>query len=778
VRWLLRVDTEDPERRRRGQILAFLCVPFFLIGVGFFVVDVIGWLDPPSEHAAYNMATDLSFAAVSALAWWLNRRGRVGGAAVLQLVAVSLGLVLFFLFTSPHRIEILFVVPVLMAAFVIAPWAAFLFAAASGVSFALLNVIHDGEPRLSLQVVLSLFGVAIVAFLVAAVLDWAVGALNRTSVALEADIAARREAEEARRQVEAALSLSRQQSQTLFEKSSLGVFLFDREHAVSQCNERLAAQLRRPAVELVGADMASAGGGSWAPAMQRALAGAVGSYEGPWVTDGGETLWVSFTASPLLGADDDVVGGIGVVTDLTDRKQAEDLVDKLAYRDALTGLPNRTLFGDRLSQAIAAAQRGSRTLVVGVLDLDRFKTVNDTLGHERGDELLIGVSERISGLLRDSDSVARSSADEFLLLFPDVQASRDVLAIANRILTSIHQPCHLGRKRVYTSASIGLAVYPEDGVDPSALLENAHTAMRRAKEHGGAELRFYDPALSTMAEERLQLEAELHAAIDEGQFVVHYQPQFELRGGAVTGVEALVRWLHPRLGLVSPGEFIPLAEETGLIVPLGRLVLQASTRQAAEWQDYSAGGLRLAVNVSARQFLDPSLTADVETALAESGLDPAMLDIEVTETATLRHEREADAILARLRAVGVGVTLDDFGTGYSSLSHLRSLPISRVKIDRSFVSEIGQSESSAAIVRTVIDLGRALGIGVVAEGVETPEQLEYLRRRRCREVQGFLLSRPLAAAACEQFLRDARETHFAPRALAVSDSSGEQVVGC
>ena len=753
-RGLLRVDTDEPDLRRRGQILAFLCLPFFLIGVGFFVVDLVGWLIPPSEHAGYNMVTDLAFASLTALAWGLNRRGRVRFAAVLQLTAVSVGLVLFFLYTSPHRIEILFVCPVLVSAFVLAPWASFVFAAVSGASFALLNALHGGESRLSLQVLLALLGMAIIACLVAAMLEWVVRALRRTTDALAADVAAREEAEEARRQVEAALSLSRQQSETLFEKSPLGVFLFDRERIVTECNPRLAAQLRSPAHGIVGADLATVSEGRWAPAMQRALAGVVGSYEGPWAGSSGEALWVSLTASPLRGSEDEVVGGIGVVTDLTDRKQAEELVEKLAYRDALTGLPNRTLFGDRLGQAIAAAQRREPGLIVGVLDLDRFKTVNDTLGHTRGDELLLGVGRRIAGLMRDSDSVARSAADEFLLLFTDISAPRDVAAMATRILAAINQPWRLGDSRVLVSASIGLAMYPVDGVDSSSLLENAHTAMRRAKAEGGGGLRFYDAALSSMTEERLQLEAELHVAIEERWLSVEYQPQFDLRRNRIVGVEALARWEHPRLGQVSPRDFIPLAEETGLIVPLGRQVLTTATRQAAEWQHLCPGGLRVAVNVSARQFLDPSLTDQVEAALTASGLDAALLDIEVTETATLQHAREADHILARLRSVGVAVTLDDFGTGYSSLSQLRELPISRLKIDRSFVSEIECNESSAAIVRAVIDLARAVGVGVVAEGVETPEQLDYLRRLHCREAQGFLLARPMSAERCERLLRE------------------------
>ncbi|HQF52483.1 MAG TPA: EAL domain-containing protein [Thermoleophilia bacterium] len=749
---LLRVDHEDPGRRRQGQIVAFLCLPLALIGVGFFVVDLIGWLIPPSEHPLYHMTTDLLFAVFMGLAWFLNRRGRVHTAAVLMLTATSLGLILFFFFTAPHRIAIIFVAPVLVSAFVLPAWTAFAFAGVSSLSFATLVAIHGEEPRLSLQVGLSLFGLAIIAALVATVLDWAMRALHRTTLALQEDIAKRREAEEARRQVEAALELTRQRSETLFEKSPLGVFLFDREFRLTECNGRLARQLQASVEELVGTDLAAQGEGDWRSTMQRALDGAVGSFEGPWSTSGGDELWVSLTASPLRGPDGVVVGGIGVMTDLTDRKQAELLVDRLAYRDGLTDLPNRSLFNDRLGQAIAAAQRRDRGLIVGVLDLDRFKAVNDTLGHESGDELLIAVGECLSGLMRDSDSVARSAADEFLLLFPDVEP-RAAAAMASRILTAIRQPWRLGDDRVFASASIGMALYPDDGTDPSTLLENAHTAMRRSKERGGGGFSFYDAALGSMAQERMRLEAELHTAIEEGQLCVYYQPQFDVRRRVIVGVEALVRWRHPRLGLVLPGEFIPLAEETGLIVPLGRQVLTAATAQAAEWHRSGSRGLRVAVNVSARQFLDPSLTTDVEMALEASGLDPAQLEIEVTETATLKHAREAEAVLARLESMGVCVALDDFGTGYSSLGQVLALPIDRLKIDRSFISEVESSERSAAVVRAVIDLGRALQLGVVAEGVETPGQFEFLRRHRCPEAQGFLLASPLSADECERLLK-------------------------
>ncbi|MBE0527589.1 MAG: diguanylate cyclase, partial [Thermoleophilia bacterium] len=553
IDWLLRVDTDDPVRRRRGQILAFLCVPLFFIGAGFLVVDLLGWLVPPSEHAAYNMATDVCFALLTFVAWSLNRRGSVPAAAVLLLTGASVGFIFFFHYTSPHRVEILFVAPVLIAPFVLAPWAAFVWAGISSASFAVLNALHQGEPRLSLQVGLSLFGVAIVSCLVAAVLERVLAELWRTSRDLEADIAARREAEEARRQVEAALVLARQQSEMLFETSSLGVFLFDRDLRATESNERMASLLHWERERIGGWDLAGVAEGSWAPAMKRALTGAIGSYEGSCQTARGDTLWVSMTASPLRGAEQEIVGGIGVVTDLTDRKQAEDLVDKLAYRDALTGLPNRSLFGDRLRQGIAAAQRRERGLVMGVLDIDRFKNVNDTLGHECGDELLVGAAERISGLMRESDSVARSGSDEFLLLFADVVTPRDVAALANRILAALREPWYLAGKRVYASATMGLAVYPDDGVDASALLENAHTAMRRAKKQGGGGFSFFSEELRLELEHRKQLENDLRTAIADKSFQVYFQPQVSLSDGTIAGIEALVRWDHPTRGMVAPG---------------------------------------------------------------------------------------------------------------------------------------------------------------------------------------------------------------------------------
>ena len=754
AREIVRVDTADPDKRRRGQILAFLNAVLFVIGAFFLLIDTVGWLGSPAGHAAFNVATDVAFCALMGALWLLNRRGHVTLTAILHLTIVSAGLVGLFFYTAPQSIEIVFVEPVFVAAFVLRPWAAFVWAAVSSASFAALNAAHLGDPRLNLQMALALFGMAIVACLVASFLDWTVVALERTASDLETDMAARRRAETEREQVRAALGSSERRSRTLFDTSSEGIFLFDRDLVVTDCNARFATQAHRSKESIVSLETRdSAADWSLAAAMRETLAGRVGHYEGPWrATKAGAELWVSFTASPQRAAGGEVAGGIGVVADLTGRKQAEDLVERLAYFDEVTGLPNRTLFGDRLRQAVASAERGELGLVVGVLDLDRFRTVNDTLGNAAGDGLLAGAANRIAGLLRESDSLARSAANEFLLLLPQVASVGDAVAAGDRILESLRQPWEVGDSRIYISASIGFAVYPIDGLDGPALLENAHTAMRRAKAKGGDTQQFFDRALGEVAAERLQRESELHTALEKQQFVVHYQPQVDIRDGTILGVEALVRWRHPTLGLLPPREFIAVAEETGLIVALGEWVLRTACAQAAEWQGLSRFPLRVAVNFSARQLREPNLVETMAQVLTATGLAPELLDVEITETATLGDAEGTTRVLQQLRDMGVAVSLDDFGTGYSSLSHLPRLPITRLKIDCSFVQAVPHDASSAAVVCAVIDLANALGLGVVAEGVETEEQLEFLRGRRCHEVQGYLLSRPLPARECRRLL--------------------------
>ena len=751
ARGIVSLTTSDPDERRRGQILAFLSIPLFLIGLGFLAADTTGWFAGQQTHAAFNVLTDLLFCLAVAAIWLVNRRGHVTAAAVMHLAAVSVCLVPFFYYTPAVRIEVLFVEPVFVAAFVLSPWTTFVMAAVSSASFAALNALGGGDPSLDLQIALGLFGLAIIAYLVASCLVWAVAALRETAHDLEQDIVARRRAEEARSQVEAALHASEQRNHTLIEESPAGVFLFDGGFAITECNAHFAQQAGVAKSSLIGSDCRRAFDQQTLPAMQRALAGEVATYEGPYTSAAGREMWISFTASPLLGADGRVVGGIGVTADLSDRKQADELVERLAYRDAVTGLPNRSLFRDRLAQAVARAERHGHRVIVGVLDIDRFKDVNDSLGHEWGDMLLVGVGGRIDAVMRDSDTVARSGSDEFLILFSEIKDAAEAASAADRVLVSLRLPWKLGPSKIYASASIGLAVYPDDGVEPQVLIENAHTAMRRAKERGGNAQQFYDRQLGTMAAARLSLESELHSAIDARQLVVHYQPQIDVREGVVLGVEALVRWQHPTRGLLPPLEFITLAEETGLIVPLGEQVLRTACAQALEWQAVCGRPLRVAVNVSARQLREPGLVDDIARVLSETNLEPRLLEIELTETSTLGDPGTCDEVLRHLREMGISVSLDDFGTGYSSLSQLRRLPIDRLKIDRQFVAGLPTDRGSAAVVCAVIDLGKALGLAVVAEGVETAEQLAFLRARDCHEVQGSCSAAPCRVKRAASF---------------------------
>jgi diguanylate cyclase (GGDEF)-like protein/PAS domain S-box-containing protein len=749
---IVTVAAPDPDAQRRGQILAFLSIPLFLIGLGFLVSDSVGWLAGPQDHAAFNVVTDLLFCLAMAATWLVNRRGHVTAAAIMHLSAVSVCLVGFFYYTPAVRIEVVFVEPVFVAAFVLSPWMTFILAAVSSASFAALNTLSHGESSLDLQVALGLFGLAIIAYLVASCLQWAVAALRKTAWDLEQDIVARHRAEEARSQVESALQVAEQRNRTLLEESPAGVFLYDRRLLVTECNVRFATQLGSTKPSMIGTDCRSTLDQHVVPAMERALAGEVASYEGPFTATAGAELWISLTASPLVGADDQVTGGIGVLMDRSDVRQADELVERLAYRDGVTGLPNRTLFHDRLTQAVAQADRHGQHTAVGVLNIDRFKDVNDSFGHEWGDTLLVGVGERIEALLRDGDTVARSGGDEFLVLFSEVSDASEAASVAERVLEALRRPWRLGSGTFYVSASLGLAVFPDDGFEPRALLEHAYSAMRRVKQLGGNAQELYDRRTRTAAAERLSLESELHTAIDEHQFLVYYQPQIDMSNGAVTGLEALVRWQHPTRGLLPPGEFIALAEETGLIVPLGEHVLRMACEEALGWQAADGRPLPVAVNVSGRQLRDPSLVDTITRVLAETHLESRLLEIELTETAALGDDGGSDSVLRDLREAGIRISLDDFGTGYSSLSHLRRLPISQLKIDCHFVSGLPTDRGCAAVVNAIIGLGESLGLAVVAEGVETTEQVDFLRAHGCREAQGFFFSPPVSGGALRELL--------------------------
>ena len=462
----------------------------------------------------------------------------------------------------------------------------------------------------------------------------------------------------------------------------------------------------------------------------------------------GSILWFE-TTTRAVGSAGEPGELISVSRDISSRKRVEEQIEHQAYHDALTGLPNRLLFRDRLTVALAQARRTQSILAVMFLDLDRFKNVNDTLGHSLGDELLKAVAARLRSALREGDSIARMGGDEFTVLMTDLGTSDGAATIAQKLIDAISQPMRIEGHDLFITTSIGIAVYPSDGDSAEVLLKNADHAMYRAKEAGRNSYQLCTPAMNHRALERLSLENALRWALERGEFELHYQPQFDVVTRRITGMEALIRWNRPGIGLTSPATFIPIAEETRLIVPIGEWVLREACRQAKVWQQSRFPGMRIAVNLSPRQFQHSDLRRMIVSALDGSGLDAHSLEVEITETTAMQNTDRTTATLRALREMGVRIAVDDFGTGHSSLNYLRRFPIDRVKIDQSFVHEVEESRSDRAIVAAVIEMAKGLGLAVTAEGVETHGQLAFLEREGCEEVQGYLFGRPLAPEAYE-----------------------------
>jgi diguanylate cyclase (GGDEF)-like protein/PAS domain S-box-containing protein len=447
-----------------------------------------------------------------------------------------------------------------------------------------------------------------------------------------------------------------------------------------------------------------------------------------------------------------VTAYVSVSSDLSALKAAHHQLDYLANHDSLTGLPNRSLFFDRLQQALAAARHGGGQLALLMFNVDRLQRINDSLGHVAGDAALREIANRAGALVGQGDTASRLGSDDFVLLMAGCRDTEDAIVAARRLIDAVAQPIRIAGHDVVLTASVGISMYPRDGATPSDLLKAADAALSHMKEAGRNGFRFFKGEMNAHALRWLALESHLRWALERGELVLHYQPQVSVADGAITGVEALLRWHSPELGLVAPADFIPLAEDTGLIVPLGTWVIHQACRQNRAWQDAGLPQVRVAVNVSAHQFMTGTLPAVVRAALEESGLAPGCLEIELTETVMMGDSTQVQAQLAELRALGVTVSLDDFGTGYSSLGYLSRLSLDKLKIDKSFVHDITGCPRSAAIAQATIALAHGLSLTVVAEGVETVEQRDFLSASGCRVVQGYLYSGPLPPERMAQLL--------------------------
>ena len=472
------------------------------------------------------------------------------------------------------------------------------------------------------------------------------------------------------------------------------------------------------------------------------------------------------TRKVTIGARDEIGQLVQTFNMMTEKLQnttvSRDVLQYQATHDELTGLPNRSLLADRLEQAILIARRHGRQLAVLFVDLDNFKLINDSLGHDTGDAVLKTIAGRLQEAVRSSDTVSRQAGDEFVIILPDLQASENAAVVARKIIEGVARPMMLADHDLSVTCSIGISAFPKDGESVSELLKNADTALYRTKEQGKDGFQFFTPEMNARLYERVQMERELRRALEQEEFVLYYQPKVSLHTGQIVGMESLIRWQHPQRGIVSPGEFISLAEETGLIAPIGKWVLRTACLQAKAWQEAGLPRLPVAVNVSVRQFKSDMLIAEVSRAIHDAGVDPAIVELEVTESLLMLDTARVQSILGGLKDLGLCLTMDDFGTGYSSLGYLKRFPFDKLKLDISFVRDIIYDPDSAAIALAVIGMAHSLNLKVIAEGVETEGQMSYLRLHGCDEMQGYYFSRPLPAAEFERLVRERHSLPMAP----------------
>ena len=495
--------------------------------------------------------------------------------------------------------------------------------------------------------------------------------------------------------------------------------------------------------------------------LDQCFAGEIISHQSAYEFNKGELNYIETTYYPCFNPAGETTHAVVISHNITELKQSEEKIKLLAYYDSLTNLPNRLLFMDRLHHEIEISKRNKTSMAVFFLDLDEFKKINDTFGHAAGDELLVGVAKRLQKALRKSDTIgrpgeiisftdplakehfARLGGDEFTLIIPSLADKKFSTTVAEKIVHLFKEPFLIAGREMFISTSIGVALYPDSGEDVETLLKNADTAMYNAKGMGKNTFRYYSPSMNAQAMQRIDLENKMRYAIKNEEFLLYYQPQYEIDSGRLVGAEALIRWKNPELGLVSPADFIPLAEETGLIIPIGEWVVNTACRQGKIWHGQGFDTLHIAVNLSARQFFDVGMVEKIKSAVAAAGINPHLLELEITESAMMHDIDRAVQILGQLKEAGMTISLDDFGTGYSSLTYLKKFPIDILKIDQSFIRDADLEGNDGAIISAILAMCLQLGIQVVAEGVETKESLDFLKERNCHLAQGYFFSRPL-----------------------------------
>lgn len=545
----------------------------------------------------------------------------------------------------------------------------------------------------------------------------------------------------------------------VFEGSNEAIMILDDQFRIVLVNKTYEKMMGFSAEDVLGVDAAQIGASQHPRGFFRNLI-AILNERGAWLGElsnrrkNGETFPSWFSISRVLGSDGQIENYIAIFTDISERKKSRERLDFLAHHDSLTELPNRTLLNDRLEMAINTAKRRQEKVGLLFIDLDRFKNINDSLGHAAGDQILRQTALRLKKVIRNDDTVARLGGDEFVVLLPRVHDERDLAEVAIKVREELLKPYLVEEMPLHLSPSIGIAIYPEDGSSPSELIKNADAAMYLAKEKGRNNYQFYTPLLNSRTLDRLKLEYDLRQALELGQLELHYQPQMDATNQQLYGAEALIRWRHPERGLVQPNDFIPLAEEIGLIIPIGNWVIAEAARQVTRWQAEGAISLVVSVNISALQFHQPGFMAEVQTIMDDAGAAPQSLELELTESMLMSDMDASIEVLQKFRDLGYRIAIDDFGTGFSCLNYLRRLPVNILKIDQSFVRDMQSDEASLAIVSYIIRLAQSLGMDTIAEGVETSHEMTLLVNEGCRLMQGYHFSKPLPPGQFDAWLAD------------------------